>query len=158
MACTFLGLADLVDCVLLDSSCSQFHIAGFSRLAIGDTKLYAFVAGVSGVFADAVLWELLQDDRLATRLPVILDAIDVEMRWLDTLSDEFFDWGSSLVGHPAAVLRSLCLHSAHVTVSYCWAKFLGPASRYPWSLCRGDVETNPNNQYNRGVMDFGFKP
>jgi hypothetical protein len=142
VGCLSVGLELLVAVARKSPQTSDFYIAGFSRLS-SDLKQYAALASIASYVPDAFLQELLEDDRIASRLTVFETAMLDELGWLDRLSPLSWQRLASVIGSdqmPWRKLRTDVLLCAQVACSYTTDKVLSVARGFPWCLARGDVE------------------
>ena len=139
------GLEEIVAMTLADESTTNFHLHGFSKLS-SDVKMYACVAAVASYPADSLQLMLMEDDRVAGRLPELKEAFYEEVRWVEGLDD--FTWGRLAHvagGGPGSSpydLRSCALTAVHISSSYICRKLFNVAGGLPWSLCVGDISLN----------------
>eukprot|EP00974_Lingulodinium_polyedra_P049628 4773131-Lingulodinium_polyedra.AAC.1 len=72
------GLESLVALTRDDPLVSDFHLHGFEKLSC-DIKMYVACAAVGSYPVEAFMLEVLEDDRLARRLPELKALLDDEM-------------------------------------------------------------------------------
>ena len=137
-----LGLQALVPHVLASNEGSDFHLSGFQKFTPACAK-YAVVASLAGYLPDAVLLELLEDDRVASRPDHYVETMDTELEWLAALPSFVFAQLSTLLEDEVAEsLRSDCLEAGHTAAGYMADKFLATANEYPWRLVQGSIPSN----------------
>ena len=135
-----LGLQGLVG-YIRSLNKSEYYIKSFGKLN-GKVLKYVCGAAVIANVADAVLVELLADDRLAIRVYELQDLMQDELTWLSELGEDVWLRLGSLCDVAAKRLRMDCLRAASVSAAYVDFKALTPAKGYPWTLCRGDIKQN----------------
>ena len=92
---------------------------------------------------DAVLLELLEDDRLGKRLPEVEEKLQEELSWIASI--EPFVWqrlASFVPGLTSATLKNDCIWAANISASFMERKALSVARGLPWSLARGAMNSN----------------
>ena len=139
-----LGLKALVQDVLGDPSKSQYHLSGFSQLN-HEVEHYAAVCAISSVVCDSVLYELLEDDRMAKRVSIVEEAIHTEVEWASALDDSVWHRLGRVIGIGAQSLRTDCLSAAGTMRAFMEMRFLFQARQLPWSLALGNISENLDN-------------
>ena len=121
---------------------SGYYIHGFGQLD-EDTVRYAVVAAVSSHLSDAALVALLEDDRLAERLPELEASVQEELRGVLGIGDVTWRRLSQHLqtGSPR-LLRSQTLLATSTAAAFLTNRALGVARQYPWRLCAGDIVAN----------------
>ena len=137
-----LGLQGLVHMIRQSPDTSEYYIHGFGQLD-NETLKYAIVAAMSSNVSDAVLVELLEDDRLARHVAAIERGLQEECQWIADVSG--FTWNrlsGLLSGLPAKALRSACCLAASISAAYFTRKCLQVVQSFPWKLCVGNIADN----------------
>eukprot|EP00974_Lingulodinium_polyedra_P091929 8910271-Lingulodinium_polyedra.AAC.1 len=138
MASLSLGLAGLVDRVIGDPSCSKYYIGGFRQLN-EECKRYAAVAALAARVPDAVLAELLQDERLAKIAGSVKDSMQEEVGWLSGLPELTWSRMAEVCqGASADHLRSMTIRAAYTAAAYITRNTLAAVQDLPWRLAQGD--------------------
>ena len=136
VASLLLGLQALVQELLSTEGVSHYYLGGFQMLSESTCRL-AVLASVAGYVPDAVLMELLEDDRVALRADTLEQCLSAELEWLSDIPDEIFTTLSSLLSEDSgASLRSDCLEAGLLAAAYIKSKFLDVCQEYPWKLVR----------------------
>ena len=137
------GLEAWVGVVRSDSSASDFYLHGFSKLSQG-IKQYCAVASIASFVPDAVLAEVLVDDRILRNARRLQGLMSDEVGWVEHIGS--FTWGrlGAVSGYVGEVceLRGSVVHSSHVAASFIQDKVFSPLKDYPWRLALGDVDEN----------------
>ena len=147
VASCLVGLQALVDrCNRTYPQGVKYHLQGFGQLTPGLLR-GATLTALMGHVPEAMILELLEDDRVAKRLSLLEQAVQDEIAWLETLGPLVWSRCSHLLhGCPdplgARVLRSDSITAALVTQSYIDFRVFSHARSLPWSLCRGDIAAN----------------
>lgn len=136
-----LGLENVIGRIRADKACSDYYIGGFARLSPHVLK-YAATAAASAHVSDAVLAELLEDDRLAVRAPYLVSLMREEMDYLQLLSPTFWHLLSAASNCPTDELKDSVFKAAHVQCAFFHMRAIKMALQYPWKLCAGDVSEN----------------
>jgi hypothetical protein len=142
VGCLAVGLELLVAISRKDPHTSEFYISGFSRLT-PHVKQYAVLASFIAYVPDGFLIELLEDDRVASRVEVLNTAMIDELGWLDALAPLTWRRLEHVAGSdtlPSYVLRTEVMLGAQVACSYITEKVFTVARGMPWCLTRGDVD------------------
>jgi hypothetical protein len=138
-----IGLEAWVAMARADPSASDFHLHGFAKLT-WSIKRYCVVAGIAAYAPDAVLAEILIDDRLVRSGAKVEDLLADEALWIESI--ETFTWQrlASLLGErqEAWELRHRVVHSCHIAAAFIHERVLGQLKEYPWRLAVGDVRAN----------------
>jgi hypothetical protein len=142
MASMALGLQGLVEFIRSEPSASDFYIHGFAQLNT-DALRYSAIACVAANACDAVLLELLEDDRLGMRLLEVEEKLQEELSWIASIEPFVWQRLASLVpGLSSATLMNDCIRAANISASFMERKALSVARGLPWSLARGDINEN----------------
>lgn len=138
-----IGLAELIEMISQQPGVSQYYIGGFSRLTQA-VRHYATVAAVASFPCDALLGELLEDDRLLRRAEDLKTVYDDEIEWIACIGDYVWSRLSSLLQTAtAASLRDDCLRAACAARAYIDRKVFNIVRTLPFSLAVGlDVQRN----------------
>ena len=137
-----LGLQGLVHMIRQSPDTSEYYIHGFGQLD-DETLKYAVVAALSSNVSDAVLVELLEDDRLSRHVAAIERGLQEECQWIANVT--WFTWSrlsGLLSGLSAKALRSDCCLAASISAAYFTRKCLQVARCFPWRLCVGNIADN----------------
>ena len=78
------GLDGVVSMARADPTSSDYYMHGYTRLGDEERRLVV-VAGLSSHVPDAVLLQLLEDDRLCRVASLAIDSAEVELAWLENL-------------------------------------------------------------------------
>ena len=105
IALLYLGLKALVQDVLDDPAKSQYNLSGFNQLN-NEVEHYAAVCAISSVVCDSVIYELLEDDRMARRVSIVEEAIHTEVEWVSALGDSVWQRLGRVIGRGAQSLRT----------------------------------------------------
>ena len=136
-----LGLPDLVAHICADPRASLFYLKGFSRLA-ADRKQFLVQVSIASRVAEGLEAELLEDSRVARRLPDLWQAASEELQWVIGIDDAVWALLASSCDMRAADLKADCVSAAHISYHFLWRRILEPAGELPWSLVRGNVRDN----------------
>ena len=142
VACLACGLEFLVAIARKDPRTSEFYISGFSRLT-QQVKQYAVLAALVSYVPDSFLLELMEDDRVASRLAAFEAVMIEELGWLDKLSPLTWQRLAHVAGSdtwPSQEVRTDVLLGGHLACSYITDKVLTVARGMPWCLARGEVD------------------
>ena len=136
------GLEALAKKIRSNPKMSDWYIHGFARLS-NVCKKFAVVAAIAANVCDAVLIELLHDDRVVLRLETLQKAASEELDLITELSDVFWSKLAALVpGTTAQLIRSWCMESSLTSAAFMTRKFFRVAKQLPWSLAIGDIHQN----------------
>ena len=94
--------------------------------------------------AEGFQHELLQDNRVGVVFNQLWGAATKELKWVVDLPYHLYEKLSTVVSADFApwVLRDEAIAAAHTSYHFLWRRVLVPASKLPWSLCRGDIKEN----------------
>ena len=139
----YIGLDFLVKAVRDDKSCTDYHLHGFSRLS-SKHRRYAVIAGIVSKGPEALLEELMVDDRCVRRFETLTQTLEDEMVWMASISNYAWTELATMVGSNccATQLRTTCLNSAHVAASFAKNKLFNNIHCYPWKLAIGSISEN----------------
>ena len=112
------GLEAWVGMVRADPSTSDFYLHGFSKLSHG-IKQYCVVASIASFVPDAVLTEVLVDDRLLRNASRLQGLMSDEVEWVEHIGS--FTWvrlgaASGYVGE-VCELRNSVVHCSHAAAA-----------------------------------------
>ena len=112
------GLAVFVDFIRNHTSSSDYYISGFAN--VQDVVLYSCVAALCSQVMDAILLEMMSDDRLLRQLPLLESTLQEEMNWLTSLPMSVCERMVVLMDEPLSpsILRSRILEAANVGRAY----------------------------------------
>ena len=135
------GMPDLVKYIQKESSSGLFFLNGWDRLK-AEGKRFVVQAAMGSRVSEGFLSELMDDPRVALRLPELWQAAGEEMRWLIDVSDDVWKVLGPVCGMRADRLRDRCVAAGHVSFHFLWRRVLHPATNLPWRLVRGDIGGN----------------
>jgi hypothetical protein len=136
------GLDHLVAFTRKDPQATDYHLHGYVNLT-APLKKYAILASVASNVPDAVLAELLVDDRVALRAGELRQLMMDELAWAHSIPP--FVWArlaSLLDGMEEWELKHQALHACHVAASYLQSKVFSVVGSFPWKLVSGDIVAN----------------
>ena len=139
---SLLGLRSLLDFTRAQPHVSPFYMHHADRL---DPALQRYIpaAALSGMPPKAFMEDALEDDRLARRLPAVIENYRGEIALLEAAPwDTWQRISACFDGLSPAGLRDDVLHSTHACDGYVTNKSLRPLADYPWRLGSGDLEEN----------------
>jgi hypothetical protein len=142
------GVLDLAKTIMDDPTASQHHISGVTRLS-WKAKKFAVMAAISAYPSDALLTDLLEDDRVVKRLWHLQQCLEDEMHWVANLPQPVWALLSGAVGDSSGgcpcsprELRSSTIAAAHTSVAFVAVRVFNAAKQQPWSLAQGDIAKN----------------
>ena len=139
------GLASIVDRVRTQTIGRELHINGWAKLGKEETR-FVVLASVASYVADGALSLIFKDTRVALNADVIRDSIDSSLQWMEVLDGHV--WEALALCHKpewrvtAFVVRGEALSAAYTSGGYFHWKCLRATEQLPWTLGRGDVNTN----------------
>ena len=136
------GVESLVTFSRQVRKCSEYYIHGFDRLS-AEVRALSIVASLSSAVAESLLAEVLDDDRVMTRVEYLEEMVGLEWQALDSMPSEV--WciiGSIVPSVGEQELRSKTMQAALVTRGHLNEKIFEDTRSLPWSLCRGDKQAN----------------
>jgi hypothetical protein len=137
------GLPQLVRITRDDPTTTDYHLHGFARL---NSQLleYVAIAGLGSYAPDAVLLEVLDDDRLSMRPEAVQAAFTEEVQWLVDLPLFTTSRLAKIVGGEcsSATIKHSIVLAAHLAGAYLHNKLFSVLNSKPWSLLRGDLDAN----------------
>ena len=144
------GVLDLAKAVIADPEASKHHVSGVARLSLKGRRKFAVMAAMSAYPSDTLLTELLEDDRVAKRLPHLEQCLEDEMNWVSDLAEPVWELlnlaaggdGADMGERSSRELRSDTLAAAHASVAFASLRVFRPAKQHPWSLAQGDIDQN----------------
>ena len=102
------GLCSCVEFLRYRKAISEYYIKACTNMT--DRHRRAFVVGaMSSHLSDAVLYELLDDNRVPLLLPTIDNEIRMETEWLLTIPDSHWGLLANLCGASVVSLKSECI-------------------------------------------------
>ena len=137
------GLEQLAAITRADAHVTDYHLHGIVRLSDSIRK-YTVVASVVSFVPDAVLVEVMLDDRLVRRPAELHEAMVDELKWLEAIGSFTWQRLAAVVGKGVSSesLRSECVNAAHIAASYINRKVFDVICEFPWKLAVGDVRRN----------------
>ena len=137
-----LGMEELMKSLLVDPDVGQYYIQGFAKLDQA-CKTYAVAAALVGYVPDAVLADILEDDRVAPKAPVLAELLQSELQYLTNLPAYVYAFLAEICHYASGVeLQADVLEAAHCAAAYVTDKTLKPAGEFPWKLAAGDISSN----------------
>jgi hypothetical protein len=134
------GLPDFVHFVMDSPTSSDYYLRVFRMLDSNVLHLIA-VVGMSSFLSDAVLGELLQDDRVARILPTLRTEISQELAFINNIPRGVWDLVASVTEFDGSDLRNACVSSSHTQAGFINAR-LRVAERPPFDLLHGSRSAN----------------
>jgi hypothetical protein len=143
LAAMCLGLGGWVRYTRKDPRASDFYLHGFTHLQ-PRVLLYCAVGALASPVCDAVLMELLDDDRLAKRAGEIMEIMGNEIQWLaGGINNHTWVRLASVVGAcPPARLRHITVVAACTIGAFLHKRLFSAALSLPWRLASGDILAN----------------
>eukprot|EP00972_Heterocapsa_arctica_P108642 15998745-Heterocapsa_arctica.AAC.1 len=137
------GLDGLVRMIREDKKASDFHIKGFAKFSL-ELRRFCAVASVVAHVPDAILLELLEDDRVVRRADLLEETLLEELAWVAGMSQSFWLRLASVAGGDCfhKTLRSDCMRASSIAAAYIRKGLFLVARSYPWSIAIGDIEEN----------------
>ena len=138
-----LGLNSLVQAVLDDKENKDYLIKGY-RLLTPDVQEFITTAAFAAYPAEALLAELLEDDRLCLQLEYYQNRLKGEMNALIDMPGLVWELASDLCGDNigAKFLRSQVLGCAHVSLGFIRSRVWQHCQQWPWKLATGNIDQN----------------
>ena len=135
------GLTHLADMILADSKSSKYYINGLSRLS-PEIRRYLVTATIASHPCDALMAEILEDDRVLRRLDHLKATFREETEWIASIGK--FTWSrlASLAGRTPQGVRHDCMRAATIAGGYIDRKIFATVSRPPFALAIGDIAAN----------------
>jgi hypothetical protein len=138
------GLEKLVLITRADPKATDYHLHGFSRLT-SRLRKYAAIASIASFPADAVLLELLEDDRCVRNIAKLEEALADELLWVANIGS--FTWVrlAKVVcdAHCSDnALRASTVHATYVEAAFVDNKLFKVVRGLPWKLALGDIGRN----------------
>lgn len=133
------GVHSLVASVLANPSASKFYLGGFQTLS-SEAKEFVVVAGLAAYPSDAVLAELLEDDRVSRRLPELERALQDEIGCWGRIPEPVWDLLGSACGKHGQWLRAVVVRAGHVSAGFISTKLFREAREGVWGLLQGSVQ------------------
>ena len=133
------GLPQLVDFLQHRKRISEYHIKAYVQ-NVSDKHKRCFVIGaVASQLSDAVLYVIMQDNRLPLRLGVVDEAIRDKVKWACELSTDVWALLAAVCSSSGESLRAECIDVALTSVGYMEMR-LREARRLPWTLLGPEKE------------------
>ena len=104
--------------------------------------MFAVAAGISCRVSEGFQAELMEDNRVAANYEKLWGAASKELRWVIDLPGHMWSTLAVVARCRAGELKLKSIEAAHVAYHFLWRRVLEPAARFPWRLCRGDLDTN----------------
>eukprot|EP00974_Lingulodinium_polyedra_P086938 8427626-Lingulodinium_polyedra.AAC.1 len=135
------GIQSLAAAVMADPRASNYYIGGFQRLSPEVLEFMA-MAALASYPSEAVLADLLEDDRVPMRVAALEQELLEELAWVTGLPGHVWSLIASLFGEHGPVLRSNVVLACQRSVAYLRHKTLDPAKELLWSLAQGSIAGN----------------
>ena len=136
-----LGLNSLVHSVLEDPTTSNYLIGGFKQLSV-EVQKFIVVASFASWTSEALLAELLEDDRLCLHYSAYKQNLQQEMESLMDVPEMVWEIVSELVDSEevhGVSLRSLCLGCAHTSLGFIGSRVWSVCESWPWTDSRAPL-------------------
>jgi len=143
LAAEMTGLTDLVHYALARKKGrhSDYYLGGYSRL--NDSIRQVLVIGAFGSFVcEALLEELLIDDRVVKRYDMLRDLCQAELDRTTLISDPVMATFGQHCGCDAARLRSHIISCALASAAYFSGRVFDVVEEWPWRLALGNKRAN----------------
>ena len=143
VCCLCVGLEKLVSITRADTTVTDYNLHGFSRLS-PSLKKFAVIAALASVVPDALLVELLADDRVVKRSETLRETVMEEMHWIESIGDSVWARLGFVVGAHSSPseLRHCVVHSASVAFAFVHKRIFQELESLPWRLAVGDIDQN----------------
>ena len=138
-ACVVCGLPALIDFVRKSPGESMYYLDGFQRWNCEIARM-VMVCALSARASEAPLSVVLDDDRLASRLPQLDKVIRLERERVDAISTSVFEFLGTFCDLPAVGLAAQTVRAVLVQVGYGEMR-LRTLRGLPWCLVGPDIES-----------------
>jgi len=147
MLSLLMGLEGVIKICKADEHCGFSHLGGYPKRANEYTKEYLLLAAYATYPSEAVVLELMEDDRLLRRSKEIKGIMLEEFQYLVSLPP--YVWrrlSHAMVGkREPSSLRTDVLRSASTSMGYINREVFAQLSQLPFVLTQGDIEQRLND-------------
>jgi hypothetical protein len=136
--CVLLGMRSLVKFIREETDASDHYLHGWERF---DDSLcrFVFLTAIATYPADAFVIDLLEDGRLARRLPEVKEVVQEEVDFIQNIELNVWVAFAQAAACGVGGLRSDTVHAALTIQSYLEWLVFRKAEEPPFDLPRGDV-------------------
>ena len=142
------GMEGLYALCEADPNVSMYHLTGFT-FADFQVRKFLVVSAVASYPSEAVLLEILKDDRVLRRATELQALMEEQVRYIEALPDYVWKRLFRLLGtcgndadYTHYDLRHDALESAHTSIAYVFSKLFYIIQIRPFSLTQGDILRN----------------
>ena len=138
-----IGLEHWVRITIADPNTPSTLLGGFTRLTFR-LKKFTVLATVVSCLPEAVIAELLVDDRVARHAEKLRLIMQEEVQWVESLPSAVWSSLADVVGGEIqhGELRHEAVRATHVAAAYGTHKVFKVVDSYPWTLATGDIASN----------------
>ena len=140
------GMDGLYTLCEADAQVSMYYLTGFT-FATFQVRRFLAVAAVASYPSEAVLLEILKDDRVLSRTTELQALLEERLRYIEDLP--VYCWtrlfrmlGPTEDGYTINDLRHDTLHSAHISMAYVFSKLFYIVQIRPFNLTQGNILGN----------------
>ena len=124
-----------------DAVC-RYHLAGYFKRCTKDVRLYLAVAAVAGRPSEAVLYDVLQDDRFLQRCDSCWQILCDEVQYLLAAPDSYYALVAEAVKVTPNEYKAHCIDSALTSISFLHQGIWVPLSSPLWKYIIGNCKEN----------------
>ena len=117
---------------------SNWHLNGFKR-ATSEVRLYLALAAAAARPSEALLLELMEDDRLLLHADKYWEVLEDEMKYLLDAPLSFWQSIAGVLQVSAHDLRRWVVDATVTSIGYLWMDIWRHFSQAPWKYAIGDV-------------------
>ena len=117
---------------------SNWHLNGFKR-ATSEVRLYLALAAAAARPSEALLLELMEDDRLLLHADKYWEVLEDELKYLLDAPLSFWQSIAGVLQVSAHDLRRWVVDATVTSIGYLWMDIWWHFSQAPWKYAIGDV-------------------
>ena len=137
-----MGLDKLADIAMKDSAISKWHLGGFHKRCDEHVRQYLCTAAICARPTEAMLSELMEDDRFLLETDKCWDIMQVEHRYIEEAPMFFWESISALQNVDSHCYKTSCLECSLISLSYMHMDIFSSLSEAPLKYCIGDLDAN----------------
>ena len=148
-----IGIDKLVPLAMKHDGVCKWHLGGFNKKCSASVRQYLAIAALSARPSEAMLFELMQDDRFLLNHGRCWQALRDEHQYIEAAPDSFFATVSAILNVDCSWYKTSVLESSLTSVSYLHMDCFGPLTEAPLKYVVGNLDDNIRSLMNEeGVV------
>jgi hypothetical protein len=135
------GIEPIVKLAEGNSAVINWHLNGFKK-ATSDVRLYLALAAAAARPSEALLLEMMEDDRLLIHADKYWEVLEDELKYITGAPLSLWQTIAGVLQVSAQDLRRWAVDATVISIGYIWMDIWSHFAQAPWKYAIGDVRRN----------------